>query len=126
EVGHALAEVVHHVHRRMLAHLPNGDEVGQDEGSTTTRRAPVDLSEATRNASAASSIGKRWVTSASTRWGVDASRLAASSKSRPCACRQYPSVGTVRSSFMKHCSCGQSVSGPNTPSTPIEPPGAAS
>src|SRR6185369_2190883 len=60
EVGHALPEMVHHVPG--VAHEP---------GSTTTRSAPVLLSDATRNASSASSIGKRCVTSASTNVGVD-------------------------------------------------------
>ena len=63
------------------------------------------------------------MTSASTRCGVDARSWAASSKSRPPSCLQYPRAGTDRTSFMKHSICGHCTSGGNTPSTPMAPPG---
>ena len=54
----------------------------RQEGSTTTRNTPLDLSCASRNASTASSIGNRWVIRALVSSGRAARRSAASTKSR--------------------------------------------
>ena len=61
---------------------------GPHDGSITTRSAPPPLSEATRNASAASSIGNRWVIRVRAMSGSSASMAAASSISRPPSCAQ--------------------------------------
>ena len=58
------------------------------DGSITTRTAPPALSDATRNASAASSMGKRCVIRVRTISGSSASMAAASSISRPPSCAQ--------------------------------------
>jgi hypothetical protein len=54
----------------------------RQEGSTTTRNTPLDLSCAIRKASTASSIGNRWVIRVLVSSGRAASRSAASAKSR--------------------------------------------
>ena len=54
----------------------------------TTRSAPAARSPATRKASAASAMGKRWVISARAMSGSSASVAAASSISRPPSWRQ--------------------------------------
>ena len=65
-----------------------GRPAGGAHGSITTRTAPEPLSPATRNASDASSMGKRWVMSVRTISGSSASIFAASSISRPPSWRQ--------------------------------------